>query len=227
MDASGADVPRGGRGLGTVIRLELDELRARLHGVRIELALDVDNPLYGPSGAAAVYGPQKGATHEQVIQLDAALRQWAAVVARTTGVDRSSDPGAGAAGGAGFAALAVLGAEPRMGVELLAEVVGLESRLPGADLVITGEGSLDEQTLRGKTIAGVCRLARAHGVPVAAIAGVLRLTGEQQRELGLVRAVALSDLDPRRSFTDAARLVSEAAARLVTAATGYGGDADQ
>jgi glycerate kinase len=217
LEADGRPVGPGGRGLAAAATLDLSDVRRRLTGVRIELAADVDNPLLGPHGAAAVYGPQKGATPDDVPSLDRALARWAAVVAAATGVDRADAPGAGAAGGVGFAALAGLGARRRSGIDVLAEVVGLADRLAGADLVITGEGSLDAQTLRGKTVAGVARLAAERGVPVRAVAGVVALSPDDQRRLGVTRAIGLAELEPdrRRCFTEAESLLARAAARLL------------
>jgi glycerate 2-kinase len=155
----------GGAGLVNALTgtetLDLPALRERLRGVEIVVACDVDNPLTGPKGAAAVYGPQKGATPEQVAELDAALTRWADLVAQETGHDLRHAPGAGAAGGVGFAALALLNAELCPGIELVLELVGFHEQLAGADLVITGEGALDDQTLHGKAVAGVAAAARA------------------------------------------------------------------
>ena len=217
LDARGAEIARGGRGLAEVAGLDLAGLAGRLTGVRVDLAGDVDNPLLGPFGAAAVYGPQKGADADDVRRLDDALARWADIVAATVGVDRSGEPGAGAAGGVGFAALSLLGAHRRPGVDIVAEVVGLTAALRGADLVVTGEGSLDEQTLHGKTVAGVSRLAGSLGVPVVAVAGRVQLDAAQQRRLGLERTIGLTDLepDPRRCIAEAGRLVTDAAERLL------------
>ncbi|GAA3132233.1 glycerate kinase [Kribbella aluminosa] len=145
--------------------LGLAALRRRLRGVKLVVACDVDNPLTGPRGAAAVYGPQKGATPAQVAELDARLGKWADLVARATGADLRDTPGAGAAGGVGFAAIALLGAELRPGIDLILEMVRFSEQLAGADLVVTGEGALDEQTLHGKAVAGVAAAARAGGGP--------------------------------------------------------------
>lgn len=201
LDADGAPVPDGGAGLTRIARLELAGLRTRLGGVRIILASDVDNPLTGPRGAAAVYGPQKGATAAQVRELDYALAHFADVVAAATassgtGADLREHPGAGAAGGTGFAALAVLGAELRPGVELVLELVGFGDRLAEADLVITGEGALDEQTLYGKAPAGVAAAAVAAGIPVIAVCGRNSLSAESLRAAGIVAVYALTDLEP-------------------------------
>ncbi|MEV5961508.1 glycerate kinase [Kribbella sp. NPDC051952] len=191
----------GGAGLVEALTgspLDLPALRQRLKGVEVVVACDVDNPLTGPTGAAAVYGPQKGATPEQVVELDAALSRWADQVAEATGQDLRDTPGAGAAGGVGFAALALLGAELRPGIELVLELVGFHGQLAGADLVVTGEGALDEQTLHGKAVAGVAAAARAvasPGIPIVAVCGVNRLRPEQLRSAGVLAAYALTDLE--------------------------------
>jgi glycerate kinase len=210
--------------------LDLPALRQRLRGVGIVVACDVDNPLTGPKGAAAVYGPQKGATPEQVADLDAALTRWADLVARETGRDLRDAPGAGAAGGVGFAALALLDADLRPGIELVLDLVGFHEQLVGADLVITGEGALDEQTLHGKAVAGIAAAAAraaparapgsagapgasvspaAPGIPVVAVCGVNRLDNEQLRAAGVVAAYALTDLEPdvRRCIAEPAPLL--------------------
>jgi glycerate kinase len=167
---------------------------ARLEGVQVVVACDVDNPLTGTRGAAAVYGPQKGATPAQVVELDGRLGAWADRVAEQTGRDLRDVPGAGAAGGVGFAALALLGAVLRPGIELVLEMVGFEEQLAGADLVITGEGALDEQTLHGKAVAGVA--AASGEVPVVAVCGVNRLESHRLQEAGVQAAYALTDLEP-------------------------------
>jgi glycerate kinase len=171
LDAEGRSVGEGGTALAEVTTLDLTGLHPRLGDVEIVVACDVDNPLTGPHGAAAVYGPQKGADADDVDRLDTALGHWADVVAASTGRGLRDVPGAGAAGGVGFALVAALGAVARPGAEIVFELTGLLDLLTGADLVITGEGSLDEQTLRGKAPAAVAAAARAAGVPVVAVAG--------------------------------------------------------
>lgn len=179
-DAQGAELGAGGAVLGTLMEIDLSGLDPRLRQVEIEVAADVNNPLCGPHGASAVFGPQKGASPAQVEELDAALRHFAEVAARTLGEDHSLFPGVGAAGGLGFASRAFLKARFRPGIELVAELSGLEQALQGAGLAITGEGRLDGQSLHGKTPVGVARLARRAGVPVVALAGSL---GEGLAEL--------------------------------------------
>jgi len=157
------------------------------------VACDVDNPLTGPHGAAVVYGPQKGAGPELVEQLDAAMSHWADVVAAATGTDHRELAGAGAAGGLAFGAVAVLGARLRTGAEVVQELTRLEEALAGADLVVTGEGSLDEQTLRGKAPAGVAAAARRAGIGVVAVAGQCLLDPSALAGAGISSVHALLD----------------------------------
>lgn len=211
LDAAGSQVAPGGVGLTDATVLDLAPLRERLAGVEITLASDVDNPLLGPAGAAAVYGPQKGAASGDVAVLEAALGHWADLVARETGRDLRDLPGAGAAGGAGFGALALLGATMRPGIETVLELVGFDAAVAGADVVVTGEGSLDAQSLRGKAPIGVLRAASRVGVPVVVVCGRTTLAPDALRAAGFVRTWALTDRepDPTRSMTDAARLLEE------------------
>ncbi|WP_231635123.1 glycerate kinase [Luteipulveratus halotolerans] len=194
LGRDGAPVRPGGGGLADVTDLDLSALHPRLGEIELVVASDVDNPLAGRHGAAQVYGPQKGASPDEVGELDAALNRWADVVARATGVDRRSQPGAGAAGGVGFGLVAVLGASVRPGTELIAEVTGLRAAIEAADLVVTGEGSLDAQSLRGKAPVAVARLAGAAGVRVVVAAGRLALPRAEVRAAGFAAAYALTDL---------------------------------
>ncbi|TNM38703.1 glycerate kinase [Nocardioides albidus] len=216
LAADGEEIADGGAGLARVARLDLTGLRSRLAGVELIVACDVDNPLTGPRGAAAVYGPQKGADDVQVRLLDGALSHWADVVAASTGADVRDNPGAGAAGGVGFAALALLGAELRSGIELVLELVDFERRLDGADLVVTGEGALDEQTLHGKAPAGVAAAAARAGIPVVAVCGVNRLDDGRLRRAGIGTAYALLDLEPdlHRCLTGGAALLERLGERI-------------
>jgi glycerate kinase len=209
LDTGGEPVRPGGAGLRDVATLDLTRLHLELHPADIILAADVDNPLTGPDGAAEVYGPQKGASPAEVAVLDAGLRRWAAVVAAAVGRDWSRVPGAGAAGGVGFGALAVLGATRRPGVELVLDLAGFETALDGADLVITGEGSLDAQSLAGKTPVGVARAAARRGIAVVAVAGRSTLREAELAEAGIAVVYALSDLEPdlERCRAEAARLL--------------------
>lgn len=191
-DAQGELIGDGGAALARATRIETDALDPRLATVRIEVASDVDNPLCGPHGASAVFGPQKGATPEQVRQLDLALSHYADLCARTLGRDERDRPGAGAAGGLGFAAHAFLNAAFRPGVEVVAELGGLAEAMRGATLAFTGEGRMDEQTLHGKTPAGVARIAKQAGVPVVALAGSLGPGYDKLYEAGITAAYSLA-----------------------------------
>lgn len=188
LDAGGRDLPPGGAALARAARLDLDGLHPALRagGLRVEVACDVDNPLLGPAGATAVFGPQKGVGAAEVAELDAALAQWAGVLAAATGRDERATPGAGAAGGVGAAALAALDARLRVGFELVADAVGLAGRLAGADLVVTGEGRVDAQTGRGKAPAGVVAAAAAAGVPVVVLGGSLGPGAQEVVDAGAV-----------------------------------------
>jgi glycerate kinase len=205
LDSDRVPVPPGGAALATLVSADLSGLDPRLADVEVVLASDVDNPLCGPTGAAAVYGPQKGATEEDVRLLDAALAHYAKVL----GPRPARTRGAGAAGGIGYGALVGLNARFRPGIEVMLDVLGFEAALARADLVITGEGSLDAQTLHGKAPAGVAAAARAAGVPVVAVCGRLDLTPEQLASAGITRAYSLSALepDPTRSIALAAPLL--------------------
>jgi glycerate kinase len=214
FDAAGVALPHGGGALADVATIDTSTMDGRLVGAEIVLACDVDNPLLGKDGAATTFGPQKGADPTQVGQLQSGLARWAKVLGTATGRDMADTPGAGAAGGIGYAALAGLGAQRRPGIELLLELVGFDEQLAGARLVITGEGSLDEQTLHGKAPAGVA--ARAAGIPVVAVAGRCLLSAERLGEAGIAAAYPLSDLepDPTRSMANARQLVRQVGARI-------------
>jgi glycerate kinase len=265
LSSDGQDLRPGGAALAELDRLDLSGLHPALAEARVVVASDVDNPLLGPNGAAAVYGPQKGASEADVEVLDAALARWAdvveaavaergaphaaagsdpAAVAAVAGVAAGAAaagstaagaaaagaaaaapeatpaprdrPGAGAAGGVGFAAMAVLGAELQSGIGLVLDLVGFADRLPGTGLVVTGEGSLDTQTLSGKTPAGVAAAAREAGIPVVTVSGRVALTADQLAGAGIRRAYALTDIesDPDRCFSEAGPLLQELARTL-------------
>jgi glycerate kinase len=221
--AAGTALPAGigGGRLAEVARVDLTGLVVP-DGVLVEVACDVDNPLLGRHGAAAVYGPQKGADEAAVARLDAALASWARVLGAATGGSttgtrgREDEPGAGAAGGVGYGVMTLLGARLRPGFDLVAELLGFDDRLAGADLVVTGEGRLDAQTLRGKGPAGVAARARAAGVPVLALAGSVALDAAELAGAGFSGAAALADLEPDldRSRAHAAELLERLAATV-------------
>ncbi len=212
LTASGEQVGPGGAALTELASADLSGLDPRLRSVEFVLASDVDNPLTGPKGAAAVYGPQKGASAEDVERLDAALAHYAKVLDACA---LAASPGAGAAGGIGFGALLV-GARFRPGIEVMLDVLGFASALERADLVITGEGSLDEQTLHGKAPAGVAAAARAAGKDVVAVCGRLALPPEVLGRAGIRRAYALTDLEPDVAvcIADAGPILERTAERI-------------
>jgi len=172
-DAQGIDLPWGGAALAQLAAIDLSQLDPRLAQCRIEVACDVENPLTGPCGAAAVFGPQKGASVQDVQVLDAALAHLAAVIFRHLGVNVLEWPGGGAAGGMGVAARLFLRGNMRSGIDIIMDAIGLEEAMQGATLVITGEGRLDQQTINGKAPVGVARLAQRYHVPVIGLAGIL------------------------------------------------------
>ncbi|MGW0009617.1 glycerate kinase [Streptomyces tendae] len=209
LDGDGEPVAPGGGGLAGLASADLSGLDPRLSDVELVLASDVDNPLTGPKGAPAVYGPQKGASPDDVTALDAALAHFAKVLERTETVgaraaEYAASPGAGAAGGIGFGAM-LLGARFRPGIEVMLDVLGFAPALERADLVITGEGSLDEQTLHGKAPAGVAAAARAVGKEVVAVCGRLALPAETLGRAGIRRAYPLTDVEP-----DVAKCIADA-----------------
>ncbi|WP_058362435.1 glycerate kinase family protein, partial [Xanthomonas translucens] len=175
FDAQGRalDAGVGGGALAALARIDASALDPRLQECTVEVACDVDNPLTGPTGASAVFGPQKGATPALVARLDATLCHYAKVIERDLGIALAGLRGGGAGGGLGAALVAFLGAQLRPGADIVAEALGLDALVADADLVITGEGRLDGQSVHGKTPLGVARIARRHGKPVVAIAGGL------------------------------------------------------
>lgn len=225
LDAAGRQVPPGGAGLAQLHRIEVADFDPRLADTEVVVASDVDNPLCGPRGAAAVYGPQKGATADDVATLDSALAHYAQLLRRDLNIDVADVPGAGAAGGTGAGALAFLGARLTSGIALLLEVVGFAEAIRGADLVITGEGSLDAQSLHGKAPIGVARAAG--GIPVIALVGRLEVLAGQLRAVGITGARSLLELEPDAAIAqrDAHRLLTELAGQ-VAAEFGTGSAAD-
>lgn len=213
LDEAGHAVGPGGAGLAELASVDASGLDPRLAQTRFVLANDVDNPLCGPRGAAAVFGPQKGLDADDIQQVDGYLARWAKLLTGALGLpaDAELTPGAGAAGGVGFAALAALGAEPRPGAELVAELVGVPAALKGATLAITGEGSLDEQSLGGKAPMGVLAAALKLGVPTVVVCGRSLLSKEQWQEAGFTALYSLSDRagSAEESMREAARLLRE------------------
>lgn len=173
LDKNGNEIPLGGGGLAHLTEINLDQLDYRIKTSTFQIACDVSNPLLGPQGASAIFGPQKGATPEMVEQLDANLSHFSQLIYQTHGIDLASRPGTGAAGGTSLCLIAFMNGQLRPGVDIVIDAVGLDAAVADADLVITGEGRIDSQSIRGKTPVGVARIAKKHGVPVIAIGGGL------------------------------------------------------
>ncbi len=217
LDSEGNPLEPGGAALARLARIDAQSLDPRLRSVQVTIASDVDNPLCGAQGASAIFGPQKGATPEQVQQLDAALSRLADVFAQTLDRDDRNAPGSGAAGGIGFAARTWLGAGFRPGVEVVAEIGQLAEAVQGASLVFTGEGRMDLQTLRGKTPMGVARIAREAGVPVVAIAGSLGEGYQMLYGAGIHAAFSLAEgpCTLETACRDAGRLLADRASDIM------------
>ncbi|MFT4009031.1 MAG: glycerate kinase [Nocardioidaceae bacterium] len=195
-DARGEPSADGVLGLTELATVDLSALHPALRDATITIASDVDNPLTGPRGAAAVYGPQKGLRIEEVALADHALTRWADLVARATGSDRRDAPGSGAAGGVGFAAISVLDAGLRSGIDLMLDLTEFDDAVQSIDLVVTGEGSLDEQSLAGKAPVGVARRAAARDVTTVAVCGRLQVDRSRLASVGIHDVYALTDLEP-------------------------------
>ncbi|TFW31959.1 glycerate kinase [Massilia horti] len=185
LDAQGAELAYGGGELARLDRIDVSGLDARIRDCTFEIASDVSNPLVGPQGASAIFGPQKGATPEMVEQLDANLRHYAKVLDRDLGRDVAQVEGAGAGGGIAAAMLVFFNGRLRPGSEIVAEAIGLDAAIRDADLVITGEGRIDSQTINGKTPIGVTRVAQRHGKPVIGIGGCLAPNASVVHEHGI------------------------------------------
>jgi glycerate kinase len=213
LDAGGREIETGGAALLDLAHIDATDLDRSVRQARITVACDVDNPLTGPHGATAVYGPQKGASAEDVLLLDRALAHYAAVIHRDMGVDVRHVPGGGAAGGLGAGLVAFLGARLRPGVEVVMDAVRLRERIADVDLVITGEGRFDEQSLRGKTPAGVINAAREAGVPVAVLCGRAEV-----RPVGVTVASLVERFGRQRAIDDSSRALEDLAEELAVTA---------
>ncbi len=226
LDANGEELPDGGAALARLDSIDLSELDVRLEQTRFILASDVDNCLLGEQGAPAVFGPQKGLTPEDVTELDGALAHFVNVLGCEIGslaFTAAVAPGSGAAGGVGYAALALLNAEHRRGIDIVLEFTSLEAKLEGAALVITGEGSLDEQSLGGKAPLGVADAARAAGIPIVAICGRTTLTDAQISSSGFQTVYSLSGIedDIAKCINQAGTLLEEIGGIIATGLAGY------
>ncbi len=218
LGSDGRPLPEpGGAALHGLASIDISGLDKRLSGVEFIVACDVDNPLTGPKGASAVYGPQKGATPSDVEYLDAALANYAHVVKRQLGRDVSEVPGAGAAGGLGAGLMTFCGATLRRGVEIVVEATGLTEKCKGADLVISGEGRTDFQTKFGKTPMGVAKAAKVHKIPVILISGSIAAGARDLYELGVeaLFAIPSGPMTLESSLKDAEALLADTAENAV------------
>ena len=223
LDSTGSELPRGGSALASLESVDLSGFDRRISSASIEVAYDVNNPLCGPTGASAIFGPQKGADAAMVAELDAALSHFGSVIEAALGVDVSETPGAGAAGGLGAGLMAFTSARLRLGADIVLDAVGLEEKLEGADLVIVGEGQFDSSTVFNKSPVAVAQRAKARGIPVIGIAGSLGPGYREVHEHGIDAVFSLINrpmtLDD--AFGDTARLVArvtEEACRAIRSA---------
>ena len=217
LDTKGVPLAFGGAALADLEHIDVTTIDPRLADCDIILACDVTNPLCGPQGASAVYGPQKGATKEMVVKLDAALAHYAEVIERDLGIDVRDVPGAGAAGGLGAGLIAFLKARVLPGVDVVIQATGLIEHLKEATLVFTGEGRLDSQTACGKVPVGVARKAKAFGLPVIAIAGEIA-NGYQavyQQGIDAVFSIAPGPISLNQSMVRAEKLIADIAERAI------------
>lgn len=217
LDTKGVPLAFGGAALADLEHIDVTTIDPRLADCDIILACDVTNPLCGPQGASAVYGPQKGATKEMVVKLDAALAHYAEVIERDLGIDVRDVPGAGAAGGLGAGLIAFLKAKVLPGVDVVIQATGLIEHLKEATLVFTGEGRLDSQTACGKVPVGVARKAEAFGLPVIAIAGEIA-NGYQavyQQGIDAVFSIAPGPISLNQSMVRAEKLIADIAERAI------------
>jgi glycerate kinase len=215
LDDAGADLPRGGAALARLARIDASGFDPAWRSAKVMVACDVTNPLTGPLGASAVYGPQKGADEAAVRELDAALAHFAAVIERDLGKSVADVPGAGAAGGTGAGLMAFLDAKLVPGAPLVVEASGFDAKFEGADLVITGEGQADAQTGYGKAPGEVAKRAKAARIPVLLIAGSKGPGWEALRGLGVTAVVTLDEEGDnlQQLMRDAGQLLTRTAAR--------------
>jgi glycerate kinase len=212
LDAAGHDLAAGGAALAGLHLIDMAGLDPRAAGSEFMVACDVSNPLTGPEGASAVYGPQKGATPAMVAQLDAALGNFADVVSRNLGAEIRDVPGSGAAGGLGGGIMAFLGGQLRPGVDIVLDTLRFDAKLDGTDLVITGEGGMDFQTVYNKAPIGVARLAKARGIAVIAISGLLGkgYTDVHDHGIDAVSSITSAPMDMEEATDRCSELIADA-----------------
>jgi glycerate kinase len=200
LDKNGEEIGFGGGELKKVFRIDTKYLDNRLSETKVLIASDVSNPLCGPKGAARIYGPQKGATPEMIKKLDRSLAYFAGIIKRDLNKDIKDIPGAGAAGGLGASLMAFLDAELRPGIDIMIEIVKLEQAIKDADLVITGEGKIDSQTIYGKAPIGVAKIAKKYNIPVIAVAAIIGDDADIVHQHGIDNLIKVSE--PPMSLTE-------------------------
>ena len=217
LDAHGEPLPKGGAALANLTSIDTTKLHPKLAEATVICATDVTNPLCGPTGASAVYGPQKGATPEMVEELDAALLNFAEVVQRDLGIEFQDRPGSGAAGGLGAGLMAFAGAELRSGIDMVCDVLDFDRHLEGADLVVTGEGRADVSTIYDKAPVGVARRALARGIPTIILAGSIGPGYQELYQHGISAIVCIADRPMKfeRSLARTAELLEAAMERTL------------
>ncbi len=217
IDKNGDSVCFGGEGLANVDQISVTKMDKRVKECTFEIACDVKNPLTGPEGASFIFGSQKGAAPNMVESLDQAMKKYEQLLERDLQVDVSSIEGAGAAGGLGAAFIAFLGAKLQRGIDLITEITNIEMHIKEADLVITGEGKIDDQTIYGKTPVGVAKIAKKHGVPVIAITGANQVTTSEIYEAGIdaIFSIVNAPMTLEESIKESAGLTEKASENII------------
>lgn len=217
IDRNGKEIPRGAKGLESLFKIDASKIHPQIRKAKFIAACDVKNPLCGAKGSAAVYGPQKGATSKMVKEIDAALRHFSKIVERDLGIKILNLKGAGAAGGAGAGAVAFLNAELKSGIEIVIDATKLEKKVRGADLVITGEGKIDGQTIFGKTVSGVAKVAKKFRIPVIAFCGKIGAGAEKVHSIGIdaIFSIANGPITYEESLKNAEKLLAQTAEEVM------------
>ncbi|MCF6097144.1 glycerate kinase [Thermovorax subterraneus] len=218
LDEKGEEIGFGGGQLNRIVRIDMSNLDERIKATKIEVACDVNNPLCGPNGASRIYGPQKGADAKMIEILDKNLEHLANVIKDNLGIDIKDFPGAGAAGGLGAGLVAFLNAELKRGIDIIIDITQLEKYIKDASLLITGEGRIDKQILNGKTIYGISKIAKKHGVPVVAIVGSIHEDAYELFDEGIIDGIECIIEKPmslEEAFIKADILVERAAERVM------------
>lgn len=217
LDKNGKDIPEGGGALNELDHIDLSGFDQRIENIEVVVACDVSNPLTGPKGASMVYGSQKGGSMEELQVLDKNLEYYASVIKKELKIDIANMPGAGAAGGTGAALMAFMDGKLENGINLILKTLGMEQFMKKADLVITGEGKIDEQTLHGKTISGIAKMAREHNVPVIVITGKVEGNIDGLYDLGVtsIYSIANRPMELKEAVRDAPFLIRQGVGNIM------------